>query len=131
MVINYVEKGIGMHDAIIAAGHWLHFDSAIGWVSSDEAAVQAIIDAYDPVPPAKEAKIKAINAECKARLIARFGEAHEQVSRSIGVYGTAEKTALESGVAAMIDASNVASNAVLAATTVAAVEAVAATWPNI
>jgi hypothetical protein len=42
MAINYTEKGIGLHDAIIAAGHSLHFDSARGWVCSDEAAVQAI-----------------------------------------------------------------------------------------
>lgn len=63
MAINYTEKGLGLHDAIAAAGHWLHFDSARGWVASDEAAVQAIIDAYDPLPLALAAKWREIQAE--------------------------------------------------------------------
>jgi hypothetical protein len=83
------------------------------------------------LPAVKSAKITAINTECRSRLIARYGEATEQVSRSLGIYGATEKTAMETGIAATIDASNVASNAVLAATTVAAVEAVTVTWPAI
>lgn len=88
----------------------------------------------DPVPSLDDiraARIEAINAECRARLIARFGSAEEQVSRSIGVYGQAERDALAAGIGAMIDASNAASNAVLAAQSVAEVEAVAVTWPVI
>lgn len=80
---------------------------------------------------AKAARIAAINAECRSRLLARFGDAAEQVSRSIGVYGLAEKSALELGIAATIDASNTASDVVTAATTVQEVEAVTATWPAI
>lgn len=80
---------------------------------------------------AKVVKIAAINAECRARLIARYGAAEEQVSRSIGVYGTTEQAALAAGVAATIDASNTASNAVLAAADIAEVEAVTVTWPAI
>ena len=94
----------------------------------DEAAVMA---AYDPLPVAKAGRIASINAECRARLLARFGDPAEQVSRSIGVYGLAEKSALETGIAATIDASNTASDAVTAATTVEAVEAVTVTWPAI
>lgn len=76
-------------------------------------------------------QIAAINAECRTRLLARFGDPAEQVSRSIGVYGLAEKAALEAGIAATIDASNTASDAVTAATTIEAVEAVTVTWPAI
>lgn len=79
----------------------------------------------------KAQRIADINAECRARLIARYGTAEEQVSRSIGVYGATEQAALATGVAATIDASNTASNAVLAAADLAAVEAVSANWPVI
>lgn len=76
-------------------------------------------------------KIEAINAEVRARLIARYGTAEEQVSRALGIYGVAEQTAMTAGIAATIDASNVAQNAILAATDTATVEAVAVTWPVI
>lgn len=77
------------------------------------------------------ARIAAINAECRARLVARFGDALDQNSRAVGAYGAAEQAALKPGIEAMIDASNTASNAVLAAADIAAVEAVAVTWPAI
>lgn len=51
-MINYIEKGYGLHLAIYAAGHWLkQIDGK--WVSDNDEAVQAIIDAYDPAnePP--------------------------------------------------------------------------------
>lgn len=93
-------------------------------------------DTLPPVPAPslddiRAARIEAINAECRGRLIARFGPAEEQVSRSIGVYGQAERDALAAGIGAMIDASNAASNAILAAQSAAAVEAVTVTWPAI
>lgn len=79
----------------------------------------------------KELRLTAINAECRARLVARFGDALDQNSRAVGAYGAAEQAALKPGIEAMIDASNTASNAVLAAADIAAVEAVAVTWPAI
>lgn len=91
---------------------------------------QAELDAA-ALPATQAQRIAAINTECRARLLARFGDPAEQVSRSIGVYGLAEKSALETGIAATIDASNTASDAVTAATTIAQVEAVTVTWPVI
>jgi hypothetical protein len=44
-MINYTEKGIGLHEVIRAAGHVLKQVNG-AWVSSNDAAVQAIIDAY-------------------------------------------------------------------------------------
>ena len=44
-MIIYTEKGGGLHDAVRLAGQWLT-NSPDGWQSSDDAAVQAIIDAY-------------------------------------------------------------------------------------
>lgn len=52
MMIQYIEKGAGLHDAIAAAGHSLARVDGV-WVASDEAAVQAIIDAYDPAATAR------------------------------------------------------------------------------
>ncbi len=80
---------------------------------------------------ARASRIEQINAECRARLLSRYGPAEEQVSRSIGVYGATEQSAMQAGIAATIDASNTASNAVLAATDIAAVEAVSVSWPVI
>jgi hypothetical protein len=45
MAIKYIEKGLGMWQAIEAAGHWLRQNNRV-WECSDEAAVQAIIDAH-------------------------------------------------------------------------------------
>lgn len=79
----------------------------------------------------KASKIDTINAECKSRLFARYGPAEEQVSRALGVYGQAERDAMQDGIASTIDASNTASNSVIAAADLAAVEAVTVTWPVI
>lgn len=47
-MINYTEKGIGLHDRIAKAGHSLERVNN-EWVASDDAAVQAIIDGYSLV----------------------------------------------------------------------------------
>jgi hypothetical protein len=94
-----------------------------------QPTAQQLADAE--LPAAKALRIADINAECRSRLLARFGDAAEQVSRSLGIYGQAEKTALENGIAATIDASNTASDAVLAAADIATVEAVTVAWPAI
>ena len=107
-------------------------DKISGWRRAEpKPSEAALLAAYDPMPDAKANRIASINAECRARLIARFGPAEEQVSRSVGVYGAAEQQALASGIAATIDASNTAQNAILAAADIAAVEAVTVTWPVI
>lgn len=79
----------------------------------------------------KATKIDDVNVEVRTRLIARYGTAEEQVSRALGVYGAAEQEAMAAGIAATIDASNVAQNAILAATDAATVEAVTVAWPVI
>lgn len=61
-MIVYVEKGIGLHDAIRAAGGWLmQFDGM--WLSSDDTEVQSIISSYDPLPKAQAAKWEEIKLE--------------------------------------------------------------------
>jgi hypothetical protein len=100
------------------------------WRHPELQPTQAEIEAA-ALPVSKAGRIAAINAECRARLLARYGPAEEQVSRTIGVYGAQEQSDMQAGIAATIDASNTASNAVLAAADIAAVEAVTVTWPAI
>ena len=83
----------------------------------------------EALPGIKGERIDAINGECRSRLLARYGSAEEQVSRAIGVYGAAEQASMQAGIAATIDASNAASNEVLAAGSIAAVGAVGVSWP--
>lgn len=60
--ITYTEKGFGLHEAVRAAGHRLEQVNG-QWLADDAAAVQAIIDGYDPLPEAKARKWEAIKAE--------------------------------------------------------------------
>lgn len=122
-MLSYLDSIAGCIGAGVNGDGAYRLDFADG--TSRAATAAEILDA------SKAQRIAAINAECRARLLARFGSAEEQVSRAIGVYGGAEQTALEAGIAATIDASNTASNAVLAATTTETVEAVAVSWPVI
>lgn len=68
-MISYTEKGYGLHEAIRAAGHWLREENGV-FVSSDDQAVQAIIDAYDPVADHRTAKIAEVKAEAQQRIYA-------------------------------------------------------------
>lgn len=67
MAINYIEKGDGLHRAVVAAGHWLECRDGV-WRSSNDVAVQSIIDTYDPLPDLKAAKVTAIKAEGLRRI---------------------------------------------------------------
>lgn len=122
---------------MIRAAQWLGYVLDRDFVA-DQEGLRWFVEAPSQVeleaamrPAAKAARIAKINAECCARLLARYGPAEEQVSRAIGVYGATEQADMQAGIAATIDASNTASNAVLAAADIAAVEAVTVTWPAI
>lgn len=64
MTIKYQEKGFALHSAIHAAGHWLRQEDG-EWVSSDDVAVQAIIDGFT-IANARNAKKADISAHAKA-----------------------------------------------------------------
>jgi len=72
-MITYTEKGIGLHDAIHAAGHSLKHANGV-WVSSDDTAVQAIIDSYDPIIKARADKITELKAEGLRRANLVYGD---------------------------------------------------------
>ena len=86
------------------------------------------------VGSAREAKIRQINAECERRIVERFGPWWQQINTVSGLNGSAALAAMTdqtSGINAYRAASNAAQNAILAATTIAQVEAVTVTWPVI
>jgi hypothetical protein len=68
--VTYTEQGIGLHQAVAAAGFLLrNVDGA--WFASDPA-VQAIITGYNPVPSAQQAAIKAAQAHYDGIIAAGF-----------------------------------------------------------
>jgi hypothetical protein len=64
MMINYTEKGYGLHLRITQTGHVLHEENGV-WLSSNDAAVQAIIDSYT-LADAQNYKCAEVEAKAKA-----------------------------------------------------------------
>ena len=62
-MIQYIEKGAGLHQAIRAAGHFLEQRDG-AWVASDPGQVQAIIDSYT-LDRAKAEKSMAVSMHAK------------------------------------------------------------------
>lgn len=83
MTITYTEKGVGLHDAISAAGLRLEQIDNV-WVASDEAAVQAVIDAYtlDEAKVLRKADVSVKAKELRDAVVASFS-AGELASWSI------------------------------------------------
>ena len=64
-MITYIEKGMGLHAAIRAAGHWLVERDGV-WISSDDTAVQAIIDGYT-LAQAKAEKKREVSSMARTK----------------------------------------------------------------
>lgn len=71
-MINYIEKGVGLHGAITAAGYSLACRDG-AWVADNEPAVQAIIDAYPPSAAAAPL-IGEIKTHAREKILARYPE---------------------------------------------------------
>jgi hypothetical protein len=78
-MITYIEKGRGLILAIKEAGHRLWHQDRVTYSTNDEA-VQLIIDAYDPLPLAK--------TDAEKRLIEQFNEIMKELEAA---YPEAEK----------------------------------------
>lgn len=70
-MINYIEKGKGLHTAIANAGHWLVQRDGV-WESSNDVVVQSIINDYNELPDYKAAKIDTIKSEGLLKIKAIF-----------------------------------------------------------
>jgi hypothetical protein len=132
---------LGIEDSIFGVAATQAVITALGQAIHTGPTLRAILGVapMDPNPGrpatalggAQYDKIRAINDECKLRIYARFGTAEEQVSRSRGYYGATEQAAMDAAIPDMLDAANDAQDAILAATSIAQVEAVTVTWPAI
>ena len=80
------------------------------------------------LPAAKAAAIAANRAECSRRIFERYPTGR-QLSALAGLYDSANVATMTDWIAACIAAENAAADAIEAATTVAAVEAVTVAWP--
>ena len=96
---------------------------------------QAVAKANEYPPPgwsslelAKIERIEANRAECSGRIFERY-PAGRQLSASFGLYDSANVATMVDWIAANVAAENTAADAIEAATTVAAVEAVTVAWP--
>ena len=56
-MINYTEKGAGLHALLNTSGYWLREENRV-WISNNDEAVQLIIDAYPLAQYKKEVKLK-------------------------------------------------------------------------
>lgn len=135
MTINYTEKGIGLHDAIQRAGYWLT-EGPNGWESSNDVAVQGIIDGYDAIGAVRAARIGAIKADGLARINSAFpaivsiDEVAFYAEFWLSIAPAARlPTAPFKRVIDIYSAAKTAIASVNAATTQAAINAVAPNWP--
>lgn len=80
------------------------------------------------LPAAKQFAIAANRAECSLRIYARY-PVGRQLSSLAGRYDAANVAVMDEWIVANIQAENTAADAIEAATTVQAVEAVTVAWP--
>ena len=133
-MITYIEK-FGLQAAIIAAGHWIVQNDQV-WVTDNDAAVQAIIDAYDPLVATKVAKINSIKLDGLAHVAAIFPalDSFDMISLEAErwqslVSGAKSPTANYSKLIATYVAATNGIAAVNAAVDLAGVAAVTVVWP--
>jgi len=89
MAINYTEKGLWLHEAIEEAGYSLMQVDGV-WQSSDDVAVQAIIDSFDPLPYAQTEKRDEIKAEAAMRASVIYSFLETDPKQAVDFYNFAE-----------------------------------------
>ena len=135
MSINYIEKGAFLHETIRKAGYSLRQENGV-WVPSNDAAVQAIIDSFNPLPDQKKDKIAKIKATGLTRIQSVFPAIQTfddlALIRELYLSIAAAARLPTSNWQRMIDIYTAGRNAVIAvnsATTKAQVDAVTPAWP--
>jgi hypothetical protein len=135
MAISYTEKGIGMFDAIATAGHWLKQVNGV-WQSSNDTAVQAIINGYSPLAAQKAERIGLIKADGLTRINGLFSAItsldeiawYAEQWLSVAPAARAATTNFQK-VIDIYTAAKTAITSVNAATTKAQIDAVTVNWP--
>ena len=85
MAINYIEKGHRLHLAIGEAGHSLSQIDGV-WISSDDVAVQAIIDAFDALPEAQADARERVKIEATKRTAELYPFINPEKDEALGLY---------------------------------------------
>ncbi len=137
MAINYIEKGPGLHSSVGAAGHQLSQVDGV-WVSSNDVAVQAIIDAYNPLPDLKAKKVDFLVAQGMVLVqqvmpgIQTFDQLDLVKEQYLSLLTAARApTARFQKLIDIYTVGETAINQVKAATTQAQVDAVNPVWPSV
>ena len=97
------------------------------WTSQQPQPTPAELAAAE-LPAAKHFALAANRAECSRRIFERYPTGR-QLSALAGLYDSANVATMTDWIAANISAENTAADAIEAATTVQAVEAVTVAWP--
>lgn len=84
-MINYIEKGEGLHKAIAEAGEQLRDVGGV-WLSSDDVAVQSIIDNYDATPYERTQTKSRIIKEASKRAAEIYPFIDPESEQAIGLY---------------------------------------------
>lgn len=84
-MINYIEKGNGLHEAIFLEGHQLVQKDGV-WISSDDIEVQSIINSYDPLPELKTEAISRIKQHAATLVHAIYPHVDAETTDVIGFY---------------------------------------------
>lgn len=99
MAITYSEKGAWLHDALHDAGYWVASNfGVVTWGkvdgsttdAADEAAVQAIIDSFDPLPYAKADKVDKIKEQAAKQASSIYSFLETDPKQAIDFYNFAE-----------------------------------------
>ncbi len=117
MSLTYINKGKWLFDAIAAAGYRLAFvNGQWSYNLADEAAIQNIINTFNPLPLAQADAIKQINAAVQVKL-AKVTAAYPDLEVSTWPQQMAEAQAFTANAAAstpMLSAIATASNQTVA-----------------
>lgn len=117
-------------DALMLAGRVIVTTEIVRWDATlGTQPTLAEIEAQE-LSAVRHYKVADIRTEARTRIETKYPE-WRQRSAALGVYPIEYVAQMQADIAAVIAASNTAEDAVAAATTVAEVEAVTATWPVI
>ena len=84
-MINYTEKGVWLHEEVSRQGYIISQHGSV-WVTSNDVAVQAIIDAFNPLPYAKADAKALLKAEAATRASDIYSFLGDNVETAVDFY---------------------------------------------
>lgn len=87
-MINYTEKGLGLHEEIKKQGYRLWHEDGVTY-SDNDTEVQIICDNYDPLPHSKKVARQRIKLEAAKRSAAIYPFIDPESEEAIGLYNFA------------------------------------------